>query len=164
MAARHGQTQAFRARPRYRLSPEQQPEGDRQQRCGPSLALERTAAGPGTLSSGINTSGGFNNRVEVAYAPSNGNIVYASSGFNNGTIYKSTNGGEFVHPGEYRQRLSRIVQGWYDNVIWVDPKKPANLLVAGGIDLVAEHHRRAHHLTQDQSVVLRSSPPMPITM
>ena len=45
-------------------------------------------------SSGINTSGGFNNRVEIAYAPSNGNIVYASSGFNNGTLYRSTNGGK----------------------------------------------------------------------
>jgi len=84
-------------------------------------------------STGINTSGGFVNRVEVAYAKSNGNIVYASSGYNNGTLYKSTNGGKtFTQVNTGNAYLA--TQAWYGNAIWVDPTN-ANVVVVGGLDL-----------------------------
>lgn len=84
-------------------------------------------------STGINSTGGFNNRVEVAYARSNGSIVYASSGFNNGTLYKSANGGKtFTQVNTGNSYLGS--QGWYDNALWVDPTNPA-VVIVGGIDL-----------------------------
>ena len=88
-------------------------------------------------STGIHNSGstgGFNNRVEIAYAPSNGNIVYASSGFNNGTIYRSGNGGQTFTKVTTANYAYLGSQAWYDNVIWVDPTNP-NFVIVGGIDL-----------------------------
>ena len=72
-------------------------------------------------------------RVEVAYAPSNPTIVYASIPQNNGELWKSTNGGQsysLVNAGN--NYLGG--QGWYDNIIWVDPTNP-NILLVGGIDI-----------------------------
>jgi photosystem II stability/assembly factor-like uncharacterized protein len=72
-------------------------------------------------------------RVELAYAPSNPLIVYASEDNNSGEIYKSTDGGQtysLVNTGN--NYLGG--QGWYDNCIWVDPTNP-NLLVVGGLDI-----------------------------
>jgi photosystem II stability/assembly factor-like uncharacterized protein len=73
-------------------------------------------------------------RVEVAYARSSPNIVYASVDFNGGSIYKSTDGGATyalisVPPQKYLGG-----QGWYDNALWVDPTN-SSTLVLGGIDL-----------------------------
>ncbi len=73
-------------------------------------------------------------RVEIAYAPSNPVIVFASVDFNNGTIYKSSDGGAtYVQlttaPASYLNG-----QGGYDNALWVDPTN-ANSLVIGGLDL-----------------------------
>jgi outer membrane protein assembly factor BamB/subtilisin family serine protease len=72
-------------------------------------------------------------RVETAYAPSNPAIVYASVNQNSGEIWKSADGGQsyaLVNTGN--NYLGG--QGWYDNVLWVDPTN-ANTLVVGGIDL-----------------------------
>jgi photosystem II stability/assembly factor-like uncharacterized protein len=82
-----------------------------------------------TLAGGLPLSG----RVEVAYARSSPTIVYASIEVNSGEIWKSTDGG---------QSYSRVNtgnnflggQGWYDNIVWVDPTNP-NTLIVGGIDL-----------------------------
>jgi hypothetical protein len=72
-------------------------------------------------------------RVEVAYVPGNGDIVYASINRNSGEIWSSTTGGQSysLTSTGYNYLGS---QGWYDNIIWVDPTNP-NLLVVGGIDL-----------------------------
>lgn len=83
---------------------------------------------------GLPSGAGFiANRVEVAYAPSNPQIVYASEDNNSGEIYKSPDGGQtysLVNTGT--NYLGS--QGWYDNCLWVDPTDP-NMLVVGGLDV-----------------------------
>ncbi len=72
-------------------------------------------------------------RVEVAYAPGSPTTVYASIEVNGGEIWKSTNGGQtyaLVNTGDAYLGS----QGWYDNIIWVDPTN-ANNVIVGGIDL-----------------------------
>ncbi len=70
-------------------------------------------------------------RVEVAYAK-NSSTVYASVDKDDGTIYKSTdNGATWTYLSNPKHLRS---QGWYDNIIWVDPTDE-NHLVIGGIDL-----------------------------
>ena len=71
-------------------------------------------------------------RVEIAYARSNPQVIYASAEADNGQIWKSTDGGRsFSHISTPKHTGS---QGWYDNAIWVDPSN-ADRLVVGGIDL-----------------------------
>ena len=80
--------------------------------------------------SGVSGSAG---RVELAYAPNTPTTVYASADLSSGTLYKSTNGGQsytLVSSG-YGYLGS---QGWYDNIVWVDPTN-ANIVIVGGIDL-----------------------------
>jgi|GEM_PF-1390157 len=72
-------------------------------------------------------------RIELAYAPSNSSIVYASADQGTGTLFKSTDGGHtytLVNAGGGYQSG----QGWYDNTIWVSPADP-NIVVAAGLDL-----------------------------
>ncbi len=78
---------------------------------------------------GVSTNG----RIELAYAPSNPNIVYASQDTNSGTLWISTNGGLSY---TLRNTGSNYLgsQGWYANCLWVDPTSPSNLVV-GGLDL-----------------------------
>jgi photosystem II stability/assembly factor-like uncharacterized protein len=89
-----------------------------------------------SAASGVPASGA--GRVEVAYAPSNPTIVYASVDRNNGELYRSTDGGQTYslrNTGHnYFSDGSDPEQGWYDNCLWVDPTNP-NTLVIGGIDL-----------------------------
>jgi len=83
-----------------------------------------------TAATGISAAAG---RVEVAYARSNPSIVYASVEINSGEIYKSTDGGQtytLVNTGN----AFLGGQGWYDNIVWVDPTNP-NVVIVGGIDL-----------------------------
>ena len=70
-------------------------------------------------------------RVEIAYAESN-NTVYASVDKDSGTIYKSTDNGASWIKVSNPQHLGG--QGWYANIIWVDPTDK-NHLIAGGLDL-----------------------------
>ncbi len=87
-----------------------------------------------TIAGGIPASSG---RVEIAYAPSHPTIVYASVNRNGGTIYRSDDGGAtfaYVSGDEPATPDYLGGQGWYDNVIWVEPTNP-NFLVLGGIDL-----------------------------
>ncbi|NJN92681.1 MAG: DUF11 domain-containing protein [Anaerolineales bacterium] len=82
-----------------------------------------------TLATGLPSAG----RVEVAYAPSNPSIVYASVDTSGGQMWKSANGGQsytLVNTGNAYLGS----QGWYDNIIWVDPTDSSRLIV-GGIDL-----------------------------
>ncbi len=72
-------------------------------------------------------------RVELAYAPSNATIVYASVNQNNGEVWKSTNGGQsFTQLNTGNSYLGS--QGWYNNVIWVSPVN-SSFLIIGGIDI-----------------------------
>ncbi len=80
-------------------------------------------------------------RVELAYAPSSPNIIYASVNRNNGEVYRSTDGNSTN--GSMTFTLVNTTnnfflgagnQGEYDNIIWVNPQDPAYVIV-GGIDL-----------------------------
>jgi photosystem II stability/assembly factor-like uncharacterized protein len=72
-------------------------------------------------------------RVEIAYAPGNPSIVYASVDNNFGELYRSTDGGQtYILRNTGTQFLGS--QGWYDNCLWVDPTNP-DILVVGGQDL-----------------------------
>src|SRR3974390_1019774 len=74
-----------------------------------------------------------NGRIELAYAPSNPNIVYASQDTNGGTLWISTNGGmNYTLQNTGSNYLG--AQGYYANCIWVDPTSSSNL-VLGGLDL-----------------------------
>lgn len=73
-------------------------------------------------------------RVEVAYAPTDATVVYASVDINNGEIWKSTNGGASFAKVNTLAYNFLGNQGWYDNALWVDPTN-ANTLIVGGIDL-----------------------------
>ncbi|MBK8833333.1 MAG: hypothetical protein IPO29_00265 [Anaerolineae bacterium] len=73
------------------------------------------------------------NRVEVAFAPGNPMIAYASAQNNKGQLYKSTDGGysfSLVNNGSFYLGD----QGWYGNTIWVNPTN-SNELILGGVDL-----------------------------
>jgi hypothetical protein len=85
------------------------------------------------LASGLPSCTDWAGRVETAYAPGNGDIVYTSLNRSGGEIYSSTDGGQnytFASSG-YGYLGS---QGWYDNIIWVDPTITTTVIV-GGIDL-----------------------------
>jgi len=82
---------------------------------------------------GISSGPAFYGRIELAYAPSDPDIVYASQDVDSGTIYYSSDGGHtytYLHSGSYYLGA----QGWYDNAIWVDPTDPL-IFIVGGIDL-----------------------------
>ncbi|MGH7967465.1 MAG: WD40/YVTN/BNR-like repeat-containing protein, partial [Limisphaerales bacterium] len=82
-----------------------------------------------TSATGLPASGG---RIDVAYAPSNPLIVYASANNNSGEVYMSADGGATFALRSTPAHLSG--QGWYDNCIWVDPTNP-NLVLIGGLDI-----------------------------
>ncbi len=78
---------------------------------------------------------GWVNRAEVAYAPSNSEIVYLSLFITNPTgtkFYKSIDGGKTYSLVTDQNILTG--QGWYNNVVWVDPTD-ADTLIVGGIDI-----------------------------
>jgi len=81
--------------------------------------------------SGISGAG----RIEVAYAPSNPNVVYASAQKNHGELYRSLDGGQTYSLRNTGNNyfLGDHDQGDYDNAIWVDPTNP-NTFVVGGIN------------------------------
>lgn len=103
----------------------------------PSRALYSTNAGvTWTQATGIGMAP--DGRIEVAYAPSSPNIVYASEDTNGGAIFISTNGGasySLRNSGKYLTGTNYLgTQGWYANCIWVDPTNLNNLVV-GGLDI-----------------------------
>ena len=84
-----------------------------------------------TTAGGLNHVNGFGSRIELAYAPSQSSIVYASSAADGGKIWKSTDGGQ-----SYAIQTAGQTTGvsWYTNPLWVDPTNP-NFLVTGGYHL-----------------------------
>ncbi len=92
-----------------------------------------TTAGQSWTTATFSPAIGAGQRVEVAYAPSNPTIVYASVNKNEGEVYRSTDGGQtFTLINTAAKALSR--QGNYANIIWVNPQDPGNIII-GGLDL-----------------------------
>ncbi len=81
-----------------------------------------------TASGDMSRQNGFGSRIELAYAPSSPNVVYASCATGGGRIWKSTDGGQSytLQTGSGSSGVS-----WYANPLWVDPTNP-NFLVTGG--------------------------------
>lgn len=71
---------------------------------------------------------GFGSRIELAYAPSNPSIVYASVAMDDGVIWRSEDGGR-----SYTKKTTTgsSAVSWYANPLWVDPTDPEFLLTGG---------------------------------
>jgi len=83
-----------------------------------------------TPSAGLEAMYDFNSRIEVAYAPSDPQIVYASTAIDGG-IWRSEDGGV-----SFTSRTTSGSSGtsWYANPLWVDPTDP-DFLLTGGFDV-----------------------------
>lgn len=80
---------------------------------------------------------GISGRVEIAYAPSNPTVVYTAVNQNDGEVYRSTDGGQTYNRVNTGNRFFDACcgnQGWYDNIIWVNPQN-SNFIMVGGIFL-----------------------------
>lgn len=77
-------------------------------------------------------------RVETAFAPSNGAVVFASVDLDGGSLYRSSNGGQSfveVFDGATDMTLNPLGgQGWYDNMLFISPTDET-FVVWGGINL-----------------------------
>jgi 6-phosphogluconolactonase (cycloisomerase 2 family) len=76
-------------------------------------------------------------RIELAYAPSHPTTVFASIEENDGTLFRSTDGGatySLVNAGTGYFKAGIGEQGWYDSALWVDPTTDQRVIV-GGVDL-----------------------------
>lgn len=76
---------------------------------------------------------GFYGRLELAYAPSSPNIVYATNPVDQ-SIYKSIDGGASYSKATTSGAIQFNNQQWYDNALWVSPTDP-NLLAAAGVNV-----------------------------
>lgn len=93
-----------------------------------------------TLLLSTNPNGG-SGRVELTYAPSAASTVYAAVDYQEGSVFKSTDGGQtWAQTAVVKNSSEKLYdvgggdQGGYDDPLWVDPND-ASHLVAGGIDL-----------------------------
>lgn len=86
-----------------------------------------------TATSGLSQVFGFGSRIELAYAPSDPSIVYASCAAEGGKVWKSTDGGQSYTIQSIPGQSTGV--SWYANPIWVDPTNP-DLLVTGGFNFV----------------------------
>ena len=96
-------------------------------------AFYTTNGGTGwTQSAGLPTLSS-SGRIELAYAPGNPQVVYAGINQNSGELWKSVNGGQsFTQVNTGLNYMAS--QGWYDNMVWVDPTN-ANHVVVAGLDV-----------------------------
>lgn len=99
------------------------------------LVFYSTDSGSTWLQSSV-SGGSITGRAEIAYAPSNPNIVYVSGDTSptpdEGGLFESTDGGHnFTWTGI---KGTLYPYGWYANTVWVDPTN-AYVVVVGGPDL-----------------------------
>ena len=93
-------------------------------------ALYSTNAGATwTAAAGLSQVWDFGSRIELAYAPSNPNIVYAACAANGGLIWRSEDGGQTY---ALRSVTGNTGCNWYANPLWVDPTNP-DFLLNGGV-------------------------------
>jgi hypothetical protein len=106
--------------------------------------------------SGLVNQPGIDGRIELAYARSVPNMVYASCGTNGGLIWRSTDGG-----ANWTLRTTSAGTGaaWYYNTLWVDPTD-ANFLVAGAYHLYKSADGGAT-LTQISNGYINTAQPHP---
>lgn len=96
-------------------------------------AAYSTNTGDNWTNATFNAPGTAGGRIEIAYAPSNPNIVYASMNQNQGEIWRSADGGQTYSRFNTGNNFLGT-QGGYDNIVWVNPNDAAFVIV-GGIDL-----------------------------
>jgi regulation of enolase protein 1 (concanavalin A-like superfamily) len=72
-------------------------------------------------------------RIELAYARSQPDTIYALVDVNGGTLYRSGDAGANFHAVSTTPLLDNN-QGWYDAALWVNPKD-SNHIVTGGVYL-----------------------------
>lgn len=100
---------------------------------GDNITAYSTDGGQSWFASGFSPGIAPSVRVELAYAASSPNIVYASVAQNTGDVYQSTDGGlTFTIVNTGTSLLAG--QGIYTNIIWVNPQDPTFVIV-GGVDL-----------------------------
>ncbi len=79
---------------------------------------------------GVTYTAAITGRVEIAYAPSNPLVVYASVDQNNGDVFWSGDGGRnYIRVNTGNNLMGG--QGSYDNIIWVNPLDPTFVIVGG---------------------------------
>lgn len=103
-----------------------------------------TSLGAGSVNismSGTPNPNGGGGRVSLTYAKSAPGTVYALADYQNGTLFKSVDGGKtWTQQGGAIKGVNGfgpiVLYGnaWYTNPLWVDPTN-ANLMVAGAVDL-----------------------------
>ncbi len=77
---------------------------------------------------GLDHQAGFGSRIDLCYAPSDGNIVYADVALGGGVIWKSTDGGKSY---ALVTTTGACGSSWYACPMWVHPTNPNFLLVGG---------------------------------
>ncbi len=92
-----------------------------------SVAWSRDGGLTWRLADGLPSGG--SGRIEIAYARSAPDIVYASVDEEGGSLYRSNDGGATFDLVSSRNLLDR--QGWYDNAIWVNPRNSNDVIVGG---------------------------------
>lgn len=82
----------------------------------------------------INATGLTGMRIELAYAPSNPSVIYASVSMSSWVlrVYRSTDGGRTYSRRDNNGNFSTLAN--YDNAIWVNPVDE-NFIVVGGLEL-----------------------------
>jgi regulation of enolase protein 1 (concanavalin A-like superfamily) len=108
----------------------------------PTNGLKAIASGWGSVSysvdGGVTWQGatgvpGGAGRIEIAYARSQPDVIYASADLDGGSMLRSGNGGAtFSVVSQGAALLDR--QGWYDNALWVSPID-SNHMIVGGVFL-----------------------------
>ena len=100
-------------------------------------------------------------RLELAYAPSNPNIVYASSdeqwgeGFK---VWRSTDGGQtYVQTSNCCNQLR---SGWYTNPLWVCPTDP-DFIIVGSVELFKSTNAGASFTRISSGYILTDTQPHP---
>lgn len=109
-----------------------------------------------TAASGLTNQAGTSGRIELCYARSVANMVYASCGTGGGLIWRSTDGGV-----NWTQQTTGTGSGaaWYYNTLWVDPTD-ATFLVTGAYHLYKSTDSGVT-LTQISNGYINTSAPHP---
>jgi hypothetical protein len=91
-------------------------------------AYSTDAGATWTTAGGLSQLWGFGSRLELAYAASSPNIVYASVATGGGKVWKSVDGGQSFDPVTVTGSSGC---SWYACPIWVDPTNPNRVVVGG---------------------------------